>query len=100
MSFKEIRSPQLAQQLIHHNIDIVRIIEKEAGQISFMFEISHEQLNKEIIKELGKRNTAVYERDENWVVEVPEDNEDDAIEIIEEAGWEILDQEGYAFTIK
>lgn len=100
MSFKEIRSPQLAQQLIHHNIDIVRIIEKEDGQISFMFEISHEQLNKEIIKELGKRNTAVYERDENWVVEVPEDNEDDAIEIIEEAGWEILDQEGYAFTIK
>lgn len=100
MSFKEIRSPQLAQQLIYHNIDIVRIIEKEDGQISFMFEISHEQLNKEIIKELGKRNTAVYERDENWVVEVPEDNEDDAIEIIEEAGWEILDQEGYAFTIK
>ena len=66
------------------------------------------ELDKTIIKELGERNTAVYERDGNWIVEVPEDNEDDAIEIIEEAGWEILDQEffcgssydGYAFTIK
>ena len=66
------------------------------------------QLDKAIIKELGKRNTAVYERNGNWIVEVPEGNEDDAIEIIEEAGWEIIDEDsfcgssydGTAFTIK
>lgn len=66
------------------------------------------QLDKAIIKELGKRNTAVYERGENWYVEVPEDNYDDAVEIIKEAGWEIVSEDwfsgsnydGYAFMIK
>ena len=66
------------------------------------------QLDKQISEELGRRNTAVYEMNGEYVVEVPEDNYDDAIEIIEDAGWGIVREEffsgssydGYAFFIK
>ena len=66
------------------------------------------QLDRAIIKELGKTNSAVYELNGNWVVECQEGDEDDARKIIENAGWEITDEssfcgsnyDGTAFTIK
>ena len=66
------------------------------------------QLDKAIIRELGRTNSAVYERNGNWVVECQDGDEDDAKAIIENAGWEIIDEsnfcgseyDGTAFTIK
>ena len=66
------------------------------------------QLDRSIIRELGKTNSAVYELNGNWVVECQEGDEDDARSIIENAGWEIIDEssfcgssyDGTAFTIK
>lgn len=66
------------------------------------------QLDRAIIKELGRSNSAVYEINGNWVVECQEGDEDDAREIIENAGWEITEEssfcgseyDGTAFTIK
>lgn len=66
------------------------------------------QLDKAIIRELGRSNSAVYEINGNWVVECQEGDEEDAREIIENAGWEITEEssfcgseyDGTAFTIK
>ena len=66
------------------------------------------QLDKAIIRELGRTNSAVYKRNGNWVVECQDGDEDDAKAIIENAGWEIIDEssfcgsdyDGTAFTIK
>ena len=41
------------------------------------------QLDKAIIKELGRSNSAVYERNGNWVVECQDGDEYDARAVIE-----------------
>ena len=66
------------------------------------------QLDEAIIRELGRTNSAVYERKGNWIVECQDDDEEDARSIIEKAGLEIIDKnsfcgsnyDGTAFTIK
>ena len=58
-----------------------------------------EELDKLIIEEFGKRHTACYENpngDGTIVVEVPEDCEEDAEDVIKEAGYKIKESDWFS----
>ena len=55
--------------------------------------ISFDDLDEIIIREFGYRRTACYDysvEDKTFAIEVPEDCEEDAEEIIKDAGYKIL----------
>lgn len=49
------------------------------------------QLKNIISRQLA--NSALYQKDGNWLFECQEEDKYNAIKIIQDAGWEIIDQE-------
>ena len=60
------------------------------------------QLKNIISRQLSETNSALYQKDGNWLFECQEADKYNAIKIIQDAGWEIIDQEslsGIVFII-